>query len=95
MQPVIPHFSNECLEILKKRNIEWPKIDEVLIKEDKANVVVQINGKKRGLIQININFPEDQLIATIKKDEKLAKFMEDKEIKRKVYIKNKLINIII
>ena len=95
MQPVIPHFSNECLEILKEKNIEWPKINEEIIRENKVNIVIQINGKKRGLIKINIDLPEDQLITAIKKDEKITKFIEGKEIKRKIYIKNKLINIII
>ena len=95
MQPVIPHFSNECLEILKEKNIEWPKINEEIIRENKVNLVIQINGKKRGLIKINIDLPEDQLITAIKKDEKITKFIEGKEIKRKIYIKNKLINIII
>jgi leucyl-tRNA synthetase len=95
MQPIIPHLSSEGLEILKKTNIEWPEIDESIIKEDKVNIVIQINGKKRGLIKTNIDFPEDKLITIIKKDEKIIKFMEGKEIKRKIYIKNKLINIII
>ena len=95
MQPVIPHFSSECLEILKEKNIEWPKINEEIIRENKVNLVIQINGKKRGLIKINIDLPEDQLITAIKKDEKITKFIEGKEIKRKIYIKNKLINIII
>ena len=95
MQPIIPHFSSECLEILKKTNIEWPEIDEKIIKEEKVNIVVQINGKKRGLIKINIDVPENELITTIKKDDKISKFIEGKEIKRKIYIKNKLINIII
>ncbi len=95
MQPIIPHFSSECLEILKKSNIEWPEIDEKIIKEEKVNLVVQINGKKRGIIIINIDYPEKELITTIKREEKIAKFLEGKEIKRKIYIKNKLINIII
>ena len=95
MQPVIPHFSSECLEILKEKNIEWPKINEEIIREDKINLVIQINGKKRGLIKVNIDLPEDQVITAINKDEKITKFIEGKEIKRKIYVKNKLINIII
>ena len=47
MSPVIPHFTNECLEIIKiKGAVAWPKYNENLIQEDQINIVVQINGKK-------------------------------------------------
>ena len=50
MTPIIPHFANECLEKLNAKKIKWPKYDEKLLKEDIINIVIQINGKKRGLI---------------------------------------------
>ena len=52
MIPIIPHFANECLErINKKKKLNWPKYDEKFIKRRKINIVIQINGKKRGLIK--------------------------------------------
>ena len=49
MMPVIPHFANECISLLKTNaKIEWPKINENLLIEEKINFVIQINGKKRG-----------------------------------------------
>ncbi len=95
MQPVIPHFSNECLEMLKKKDIKWPKIDEEIIKENVINLVIQINGKKRELLQVNINISENELIKIIEKNERLMKYIKGKEIKRKIYVKNKLLNIIV
>ena len=53
MMPIIPHFANECLEMnkFKKNELNWPKYDEKLLIEDNINFVIQINGKKRALIQ--------------------------------------------
>ena len=95
IQPVIPHFSNECLELIGEKNIKWPDIDENIIREETFIVVVQINGKKRGLIETNSDKTEKELLDEIKKDDKLLKYFDNKEIKKTIYIKNKLINIII
>ena len=95
MIPIIPHFANECLEILETKNIQWPKYDVKILEEKTFNIVIQINGKKRGLIEINSNVEEEKIIDLINKDEKLTKYLDGKNIKRKIYIKNKLMNIII
>ena len=95
VQPVIPHFSNECLELINVFNVKWPKYDEKMIKEEKINLVVQINGKKRNLIEVEPDRPEEELFEIIKKDEKIMKYIQNSNIKKKIYVKNKLINIII
>ena len=95
IQPVIPHFSNECLELIGEKNIKWPKIDENIIREEIMSVVVQVNGKKRGLLKTKINETEKEILDIIKKDEKIYKYINNKKIKKSIYIKNKLINIII
>ena len=95
MSPIIPHFSNECLEMIKTKNVEWPKYDQTKIKEDTVNIVVQINGKKRGLMETQINIPEKILMEKIYQDEKLKKYMGDKPIKKTIFIKDKIINIIV
>ena len=95
MTPVIPHFANECLEILKIKEIKWPKYDESKLKEDKVNIVIQFNGKKRGLIETELNTTEKDLIEKINVDKKLIKHFNNKNIKKTIYIENKLINIII
>ncbi len=95
MKPIVPHLSSECLEILNLKNIGWPKYDETIIRENFANIVIQINGKKRGLIKVNINTKENEILEIINKDQKIFKYIQNKEMKKKIYIKNKLINIII
>ncbi len=95
MQPVIPHYSNECLELINIKSANWPEYDENLTKEEIVNLVVQINGKKRGLIKIKPDKSENELLEIIKKDEKINKYLQNNMIKKNIYVKNKLINIII
>ena len=96
VMPVIPHFSNECLENIGFRNnLSWPIYDEKYIEDKNALIVIQINGKKRGLITLPKNTPEDELLNKIMKDEKILKYIEGKKIKKKIFIKDKLINVIV
>ena len=74
---------------------KWPTINESILHEDTTNIVIQVNGKKRGIIKIKKDTGEDLLISLIKNDKQLKKYLDTKMIKRKIYIKNKLINLII
>jgi len=94
--PVIPHFSNECIELLKSKSIvEWPEINKQLLIEENINFVIQINGKKRGLIKANRDISEEDIISLIKKNSEINKYIKNQEFKKKVFVPNKLINIII
>ncbi|WP_440935461.1 leucine--tRNA ligase [Candidatus Pelagibacter sp.] len=95
MTPILPHFANECLSMLKAKNLKWPDYDFSMLKEDNINIVIQINGKKRGLIKTMPNISEEKLLEIVKNDEKMNKYFEQKNIKKKIYIKDKLLNIII
>ena len=93
---MIPHFSNECIELLKdEREIKWPKIDEKFLIEENINFVVQINGKKRGLIKVNRDTSEDDIIKLVKENNEINKYIKNQELKKKIFVPNKLINIII
>ena len=95
MLPIIPHFASECLNLINTKEAKWPKYNENILKDEFSNIVIQINGKKRGLIKTKTDVLEESLFDIILKDEKLSKYLNKKNVKRKIYIKNKLINIII
>ena len=94
MTPILPHFANECLSIIKAKNFTWPEYNISMLKEETINIVIQINGKKRGLIQSKPNISEEKLFEIIKNDEKIIKYFDQKNIKKKIYIKDKILNII-
>ena len=96
LTPVIPHFAHETLEeINQNKKLIWPTYDENLLLEKVIPFVIQINGKKRGLIETNRDASETELMKIIVEDKNLNKYLENKDIKKKIFIKNKLINIII
>ena len=96
INPIIPHLSSECLKIIGINNeIMWPSYDEKQLKKSSNLIVVQINGKKRGLINARLNLTEEELMQLIYKDEKIKKYLINFDIKKRIYIKDKLINIII
>ncbi len=94
--PILPHFANECLEILKLNNskINWPKFDNELTIDENINLVVQINGKKRGLIDCKRDTDQDEIFKKICKEERIFKYFKNEKIKRKIFVKNRLINIL-
>ena len=95
IMPIVPHFSSECLKLLDtSENLKWPKFDEAILVENFVNLVIQINGKKRGLLKIKKNISEDEVLMNIKKEKNISKYLKDQNIKKKIFIPNRLINII-
>ena len=96
MNPIIPHFSSECLSDLKIKNkINWPKTKEKLLIKDTISYVIQINGKKRGVIKSKRDISDGELLRLICNDTLLKKYVENIKIKKNIFIPNRLINIII
>ena len=94
--PVIPHFTNECLEDLNINDgLDWPDFDEKLLEEEEVNIVVQVNSRKRGLLKTSKNIMEKDLLEIVKKDKIINKYLSEKKIIRVIFIKNRLINILI
>ena len=96
MMPVIPHIISECLEsINEKDKISWPKVDKKYIQSNICNVVVQINGKKRSILSVEKNVEEKTILDKIQSDKSLDKYFLEKKIFKTIYIRDKIINIIV
>ena len=96
LMPVAPHIASECLKNLyPNEQIKWPQIDKELIQSNKSNIVVQINGKKRSVISIESNLDEDSVLKIIKNDSSLDKYFVEKKIFKTIYIKDRIINLIL
>ena len=95
ISPVIPHFSSECMEMMKSsERVYWPKFDENFLMEENVKFVIQFNGKTRKIIESKKDIGEDILIEKIKEDHKLSVYLNEKNVLKKIFIPNKLINII-
>ena len=95
MSPVIPHLANECLDLIGLENYDWPKVKKEFLQTDEREIVIQINGKKRGNITINKKTEENEILEKIKELDIIQKYIKDKEISKTIYVKERLINIIV
>ncbi len=97
INPIIPHFSNECLKKLDQKidEIKWPAIDKRYLREENFNIVIQINGKKRKVFSMSEAIDKETLTENIKKDPQMKKYIDNKQIIKTIYVENKLINFII
>ena len=96
MTPIIPHLMFECLKTLNLDGFQpWPMVDKKVLESKNIKIVVQINGKKKDLIDTEKDILENELIKIIQQNEKMKKNLENKEIYKVIYIKNRLINILL
>ena len=91
----MPHFASECLNDLKIDEIKWPVVNVDYLKASNYKIVVQINGKKRLLFESNEDLDEVNLIKKLREIKEIKKYIEKKDIFKTIFIKNKLINLII
>ncbi len=99
LYPFIPHVCSEAFEILNGSLIEnepWPEIIDTGYVRENCNIAVQINGKMRDLIIADINSDESEVLNIALDSAKIKKYVENKSlIKKTIYVKNKLLSIII
>ena len=89
-------MANECLEQIGSiGELNWPEIKKEHLSVRSKNIVVQINGKKRDLLVIEKSLLEAEVLNLINKSEKIKKFLDNKKIKKTIYVKDKLINLIV
>ena len=98
ISPFIPHIANECWEkITGMQDLilqEWPKIDESFLHKENFDVVVQINGKKRAIINATNNESEESILSKSLAIKNIQVILDKKIITKKIFIKNKLLNIV-
>ena len=94
----IPYIANECWEkITGKQDItsqEWPKIDSSFLHKENFDIVIQINGKKRAIINATNNENEDSILRKSLVIKNIQVILDKKIITKKIFIKNKLLNIV-
>ena len=94
--PVLPHLSSECLfQIEPKERFTWPIVDKNYLKTNNYTIVIQINGKKRSIIETTEFLSEKDLLNIVKNKKEISKFLTNKNILKVIYIKNKILNLIV
>ena len=75
----------------------WPKWEEKHLVQDEVEIVVQINGRKRAVITVLADEIKDKdgVIAQAKKSDRIQKYIDNKKIKREIYVQGKLVNLVV
>lgn len=99
LSPIAPHLCQHLWhtceygdDILSAR---WPKVAADALKADNIELVVQVNGKRRGQITVPNQALQKEIEATALADETISRFVADKKIKKCIYIENRLLNIVV
>ena len=100
LSPFAPFMTEELWrnQLGEKESIHmapWPQVDESLLQKSTIIVPVQVNGKVRGRVDIGVNDEEDIVVEQALKDETIIKFIPEKTYKKVIYIKGKILNIIV
>ena len=99
LNPFMPHLSEEIWTSLGKNSeltfSSWPKFNPNLVKLDMRTIGVQVNGKRRSEIEIYDEDSESTVLKKAKDDKKVLSHIEGKVIIKEIYIKNKIVNIVV
>ena len=99
MSPIVPHLTEELWESIGNsfsiHKQEWPKYDKDLETQEELTLVVQVNGKLRDRIQAPAELEEEGAKQMAFSSEKVEGYLQGKEIKKIIYIKGRLINIVV
>ena len=96
MSPVIPHLINECFETNNfDISQKWPLVDTKFLEEETVSIVVQIGGKKRGVIKTKKDTEEKTIMDLISKEDSINKSLKNRKINKVFFVENRLINILL
>ncbi|MBE9543494.1 MAG: leucine--tRNA ligase [Proteobacteria bacterium] len=99
LSAVVPHFAEELWAELGHESsvllAPWPQYREDALVKDELLIVVQVNGKLRSRFQVATDTDEETIKEMALSDERIEKFIDGKEIKKVIVVKNKLVNIVI
>ncbi|MBQ3084952.1 MAG: leucine--tRNA ligase [Clostridia bacterium] len=99
LYPFAPHLAEEMWQTAGFEGdmtyAAWPKYDEAKTKASEVEIAVQLLGKLKGRVMIPAEATQDEVLEIVRSDEKLAALLEGKNIVKVIYVKGKLMNLIV
>ncbi len=97
LQPFVPHISEEIWSGIGNRtlciNENWPQ--EKIEKREKIKIAIQINGKTKGVIEIDETISKEKVLDLVKNNKKIKRNIENKNLVREIYVPGKIVNLVI
>ena len=98
LNPFAPHITEELYsQIGETKTINetpWPTYDEDKVVDDEVNIPVQVNGKLKTLVKVDISLSDEEIKDIIKQDEKVKSILEGLDVKKEIYVPGKIFNIV-
>ncbi len=99
LSPFAPHIASECWEHLGEQDelayVPWPEAEEKYLKDDSVTIVVQVNGKVRGRLDMAAEAKEDVVLDAAKNTPGVQRFLDGKEVRKVIFVPNRLMNIVV
>jgi leucyl-tRNA synthetase len=99
LNPFAPHITEEMWQQLKGDgqlvNSTWPECDEDLARESEIEIAVQVSGKIRDKLQVAVDTEEEEIKKMALASEKVQTWVDGKEIKKVIYVKGKLVSVVV
>lgn len=99
MAPFVPHFAEECWERLGHSesvfDTDWPEYDQECAKADEIEMVVQVNGKVRSRLQVLAGSTKEAVLELVANDATAQKFVDGKEVRKVIFVPDRLINLVV
>jgi leucyl-tRNA synthetase len=100
LAPITPHICQYLWEQINQKNEllcfqAWPEVDNNALKRTTVTIVVQVNGKIRGKIEVATNAPEENVVNAAIIAPTVKKHIENQKIIKTIYVPNKLISLVI
>jgi leucyl-tRNA synthetase len=98
LSPIIPHMAHALWHQLGHRtaiiDVAWPKVDSHALVQNNIEMIVQVNGKVRGKIQVNIEADDESIKTLAQNNENVRRFIADNTVRKIIVVKGRLVNIV-
>jgi leucyl-tRNA synthetase len=95
LTPFVPHLALEVADVLGLKIDTFPNIDKKFLDDDTCIIAVQVNGKLRGSFEVKKGLSVEEVRAVAMEDALITKHLEGKEIKKEIFVKDKILNFVV
>ena len=99
LHPFAPHITEELWEMLGNQRFiltsRWPEADRALMQEDVVTIVVQVNGKLRGHVEVPNPPAEEVVLSAVRGNDRIQQWVAGKQIVKTIYVPGKLVNVVV
>lgn len=99
LSPMTPHMAQSLWESLGKTGLivdaRWPAVDKSALVKSEIELMVQVNGKLRGKIEISAEADKETILTAAKADESVQKFIDGKDIVKEIVVPGRLVNLVV